>query len=162
MITYSVFICSPAILKRFFFFLIYTLGLTSLMAQTIKCLPTVRETRVWSLGREDPLEKALATHCSTLAWKIPWTEEPGRLQSMGLQRVGHNWATSLHFFTHGLKRREIRNSNNTKAYTVKGNLTREAQEYWSGSPIPSPADPLDPGIKPGSPTLQADSYICQS
>ena len=108
--------------KKIFFFLIYTHGLTSLVAQTIKCLPTVRETWVWSLGREDPLEKALATHCSTLAWKIPWNEEPGRLQSMGLQRVGHDWATSLHFFTHGLKRREIRNSNNTKVYTVKVNL----------------------------------------
>ena len=60
------------------------------MAQRIKRLPTMRETRVRSLGREDPLEKAMATHSSTLAWKIPWTEKPGRLQSMGLQRVGHD------------------------------------------------------------------------
>ena len=58
------------------------------MAQTVKCLPATRETWVQSLGREDPLEKAKATHCSTLAWKIPWMEEPGRLQ--GSQRVGHN------------------------------------------------------------------------
>ena len=56
----------------------------------VKHLPTMRETRVRSLGREDPLEKEMATHSSTLAWKIPWTEEPGRLQSMGSQRVGHN------------------------------------------------------------------------
>ena len=63
---------------------------TSLVAQLVKHLPTMRETRVRSLGREDPLEKEMATHSSTLAWKIPWTEEPGRLQSMGLQRVGHN------------------------------------------------------------------------
>ena len=70
---------------------------TSLVAQLVKHLPTMWETRVRSLGREDPLEKEMATHSSTLAWKIPWTEEPGRLQSMGLQRVGHNWATSLHF-----------------------------------------------------------------
>ena len=55
------------------------------IAQMVK-----RETWVPSLGREDPLEKAMATHSSTLAWKIPWMEEPGRLQSMGLQRVGHN------------------------------------------------------------------------
>ena len=48
-----------------------------------------------SLGREDPLEKELAIHSSTLAWKVPWTEEPGRLQSMGLQRIRHDWATSL-------------------------------------------------------------------
>ena len=56
----------------------------------VKCLPTTRETRVRSLGQEDPLEKAMAPHSSTLAWKIPWTEEPGRLQSMGSQRVGHD------------------------------------------------------------------------
>ena len=62
----------------------------SLVAQTVKCLPAMRQTRVQSLGWEDPLEKEMATHSSTLAWKIPWTEEPGRLQSMGLQRVGHD------------------------------------------------------------------------
>ena len=66
-----------------------------LVAQTVKHLPTMRETQVWSLGWEDPLEKEMATHSSTLAWKIPWTEEPGRLQSMGSQRVQHDWATSL-------------------------------------------------------------------
>ena len=55
--------------------------------------------QIWvrSLGPEDPLEKEMATQCSILAWKIPWTEEPGRLQSTGSQRVGHDWATSLHF-----------------------------------------------------------------
>ena len=53
------------------------------------------ETWVWSLGWENPLEREMATHSSTLAWKIPWTEEPGRLQSMGSQRVGYDWATSL-------------------------------------------------------------------
>ena len=60
------------------------------MTQTLKHLPTVRETRVRSLGGEDPLEKEMAIHSSTLAWKIPWMEEPGRLQSMGLQRVRHD------------------------------------------------------------------------
>ena len=64
--------------------------MTSLVAQTVKPLPTMRETWVQSLGQEDLLEKEMALHSSTLAWKIPWTEEPGRLQSMGLQRVGHN------------------------------------------------------------------------
>ena len=63
---------------------------TSLVAQTVKRLPTMRETRVRSLGWEDLLEKEMETHSSTLAWKIPWTEEPGRLQSMGSQRVGHD------------------------------------------------------------------------
>ena len=62
----------------------------SLVAQTVKRLPTMRETRVQSLGREDPLEKEMATHSSILAWRIPWTEEPGGLQSMGSQRVGHD------------------------------------------------------------------------
>ena len=62
----------------------------SLVAQRVKRLPTMRETWVQSLGQEDPLEKAMATHSSTLAWKIPWTEKPGRLQSMGSQRVGHD------------------------------------------------------------------------
>ena len=55
----------------------------------------MRETRVQSLGWEDPLEKEMATHSSILAWKIPWMEEPGRLQFMGLQRVRHDWVTSL-------------------------------------------------------------------
>ena len=64
--------------------------MTSLVAQMVKCLPSVQKTQVQSLGREDLLEKEMATHSSILAWKIPWTEEPGRLQSMGLQRVGHN------------------------------------------------------------------------
>ena len=63
---------------------------TSLVAQMVNGLPTMWETRVQSLGQEDPLEKERATHCSTLAWKIPWAEEPGSLQSMGSQRVGHD------------------------------------------------------------------------
>ena len=67
----------------------------SLVAQTVKRLPAMWETWVRSQGWEDPLEKEMATHSRTIAWKIPWTEEPCRLQSMGLQRVGHDWATSL-------------------------------------------------------------------
>ena len=63
---------------------------TSLVAQTVKCLLTMRETWVQSLGQEDLLEKEMAPHSSILAWKIPWTEEPDRLQSMGSQKVGHN------------------------------------------------------------------------
>ena len=62
----------------------------SLVAQTVKRLPTMRETRVQSLGWEDLLEKEMAIHSSILAWKIPWKEEPGGLQSMGLQRVGYD------------------------------------------------------------------------
>ena len=65
------------------------------MAQRVKRLPTMLETWVRSLGWEDPLEKKMATHSSIFAWRIPWTEEPGRLQSTGLQRVRHVWVNSL-------------------------------------------------------------------
>ena len=61
-----------------------------LVSHTVKCPPTTQETGVQSLGREDPLEKEVATHCSTLAWRIPWTEDLVGLQSMGSQRVRHN------------------------------------------------------------------------
>ena len=71
--------------------------LSSLVAQRLKCLPPMQETWVWSLGGEYPLEKEMVTHASILAWRIPWMEKPGRLQSMGSQRVRHDWATSLHF-----------------------------------------------------------------
>ena len=73
--------------------------LTSLVAQTVQpqCLPTMQETQVRALGQEDPLEEEMATHSSTLAWKIPWMEERGRLQSMGSQRDGHDWATELNW-----------------------------------------------------------------
>ena len=73
----------------------YSINGTSLVAQRLKRLPAMRETQVQSLGWEDPLEKEMATHSSTLAWRIPWREEPGRLPSMGSQRVGQDWATSL-------------------------------------------------------------------
>ena len=63
---------------------------TSLVTQMVICLPTMRETQVRSLGQEDPLQKEMATHSSTLAWKIPWMEESHRLQSMGSQRAGDN------------------------------------------------------------------------
>ena len=66
-----------------------TLG-ASLVTQMIKSLPAVQETRIRPLGWDDPLEKEMATHSSILAWKIPWMKEPGRLQSMGSQRVGYN------------------------------------------------------------------------
>ena len=64
--------------------------MASLVAQTVKHLSAMLETQVRSVGQEDPLEKEMVTHSGSLAWKIPWTEEPGSLQSMGLQRVGHD------------------------------------------------------------------------
>ena len=65
-----------------------------MVAQMVKNLPPVQETRVQPLGREDPLEKGMATHSSILAWRVSWTEKPGVLQSMGSQKVGHDWATN--------------------------------------------------------------------
>ena len=77
---------------------IFTFMLAFLVAQTVKNLPAVQETRVQSLGWEDPLEKGMATHSHIFAWKILWIEEPGRLQSMGSWRVGHNLATNTCFY----------------------------------------------------------------
>ena len=77
-------LCSPLFLLK-----------SSLVAQRLKRLPAMQETWVLSLGREHPLEKEMATHSSILAWRIPWMEEPGGLQSTGSQRVGQNWSTSL-------------------------------------------------------------------
>ena len=72
----------------------------SLVAQMVKNLPAMQDTQVRSLGWEVPLEKGMATHSSILAWRIPWTEEPGGLQSVELQRVGHDWVTNTHVAIH--------------------------------------------------------------
>ena len=72
---------------------------TSLLAQIVKNLPVMQETWVWSLDWEDSLEKGIATHSIIFVWRIPWTEESGWIQSMGLQRVRHDWATHFHTFT---------------------------------------------------------------
>ena len=74
--------------------------LTSLVDQSVKNLPAVQETRVQSLGWENPLEMEITMHSSILAWKISWTKEPGGLQSMGSQRVRHDWATNTHLLTY--------------------------------------------------------------
>ena len=66
----------------------------SLVAQMVKNLSAMQETQVWSLGWEDPIEKGMTTHSSILAWRILWTDGPGRLQSVVLQRVGHDWVTN--------------------------------------------------------------------
>ena len=71
----------------------YYMHIASLVAQRLKCLPPMRETRVRSLGRENPLEKEMVTHSSILAWRLPWTEKPGGLLSMRSQRVGHDLVT---------------------------------------------------------------------
>ena len=80
---------------------------TSLVAQMVKNLPAMQDTQVRSLGQEDPLEKEMATHSSILAWEIPWTEEPGGLQFLGMQRVRHDLATKQQMNNAGKKTVQI-------------------------------------------------------
>ena len=142
----------------------------------------MRETRLWSLGREDPLEKEMATHSSILAWRIPRTEEPGGLQPTGSKRVGHDWATSLSLrqsATNGaatdfdslttytsewvkpLSHVRIFAAPWTAAYQAPLSMGFSRQGYWSGLPLPSPGDLPDPGVEPRSPTLQADALTSE-
>ena len=85
----------PFVFQLLPFWIPFSYSRTSLVAQTVRHLSTMRETWVQALGWEDPLEREMAIHSSTIAWKIPWTEELAWLQSIGLQRVGHDWVTSL-------------------------------------------------------------------
>ena len=136
-----------------------------LMAQMVKNLPAMLDTRVWSLDWEDPLVKGMATHSSILAWRIPWAEEPGGLQSMGSQsdmteRLIH---TQLYLRSTCV----CWSLSHVQLCAIPWTVARQAplpmgfcrQEYWSGLPCPPPGDLPDPGIEPGSPTLQADSAI---
>ena len=108
-------------------FMELTLCWASLMAQRLKRLPGMRETWVRSLGWEDPLEKEMATHSSTLAWRIPWREGPGRLQSTGSQRVGHDWATfTLDLFTWRFRANSLKHS-------LKKCIHGIFYRFWEGS-----------------------------
>ena len=102
---------------------------TSLVAQTVKRLPTIRETWVQSLGQEDLLEKEMVTHSSTLAWKIPWMEKLGRLQSMGLQRVGHDWVTSLRWRPHS----NLTSLKALSSHIVTLRIVASACEFWGNT-----------------------------
>ena len=135
--------------KTYILYYTYDLHKASLIAQSVKNLLIVQGTWVQSLGQEDPLEKEMATHSSILAWKIPWTEEPAWLQSIGSQRVGDNWRTntSLHLscFSHVQLFATLR----TVAHQALLSEILQAR-YWSGLQFPSPGDPPHPGIKPVS------------
>ena len=123
---------------------------TSLVAQMVKCLPAMRETWVRSLGREDPLEKEMATHSSTNAWKIPWTEEACRLQSTGSQRVWHDWATSLHFISlHQDKKIQITKIMKERSFPG-GSVGREST-CNAGDPSSTPGWGRSPGEGNGNP-----------
>ena len=86
-------------IKQCFISIYFLYSRASLVAQIVKNLPAMQETWVWSLGWEDLLEKGMGTHSNILAWRIPWKEEPGRLQSTGSQRVGHDCATDSSLFS---------------------------------------------------------------
>ena len=103
------------------------LAAPSLVAQMVKSLPEVWETWVWSLGWEDPLEKEMATHSSILVWKIPWMEEPGELQPMGLPRVRHDWTTSLSLYATGLFTEKLYGNDHLPCDTVQRGT---AQRDW--------------------------------
>ena len=117
----------------------------TLVAQMVKYLLAMRETRVQSLVWEDPLEKEMATHSSTLTWKILWTEEPGRLHSMGLQRVGHDSATSLSLacrwhHPYGRKQRRAKeplNESEEGEWTVGLKLNIQKMKIMGSGPITS-------------------------
>ena len=95
------------------------------MAQTVKNLPAVQETWVPSLGQEDPLQKEMATHFSILAWRTPWTEEPGGLQSMELQRVVECKATEFSVFSLSFSHFHLQPSSFIRKTHVRGSLLRK-------------------------------------
>ena len=109
----------------------------SLVAQMIKNLPAKQETWLWSLGREDFLEKGMATHCSIFAWRIPWTGEPDGLQSMRLQTVRHNWVTNTSHFhiwillshMRELKSSICSNMDGLRRYRAQWNKTEKEKFY---------------------------------
>ena len=113
--------CNPSQITKGIFHRIRTKNFTICMTQMVKNLLAIQVTRVWFLSWEDPLEKEMATHSSILAWRIPWTEEPGGLQSMGSQRIRHNWATNTHTHTHTQKRQ--------RPWTAKAILRKKKQTY---------------------------------
>ena len=135
----------------------------------------MQETRVQSLGQEDPLEEEMATHSSILAWEIPWTEKPGGVQTVGLQRVQHDlaikqtttkemlqnlgnsyycvkklWCHQGHHQRYSLSRVRLFVTSGTAAHQALLSMEFPRQEYWSGLPFPSPGDLPGPGIEPTS------------
>ena len=153
----------------------------------VRNLPAMKEIQVQSPGWKDPLEEEMATHSSILAWRIPWTEQPGGLQSMGSQRVRHDWAANTSTFIYMCVCVCVHCSlltltlspgfyfscacmlscfNHVWLFVTLWTVAHQAalsigfsrQEYWSGLPFLSPGDLPNPGIKPRSPTLQADLY----
>ena len=112
----------------------------------VKNLPPVQTTQVPSLGREDPLEKEVATHSSIFAWKIPWTEEPGRLRSMGLQRVRHSWKwINLPVSLSSVSRKWLL----YKLCLYRADQTTWGSQYHEWGPVLLPWWTADPKLNPG-------------
>ena len=141
-------------------FIFYCHKEASLVAKRLKRLPAMRETGVRSLVQKDPLENEMATHSSVLAWRIPWTEEPGGLQYMGSQRVGHDWVTTLHFIVIKIALFVVFYCSLVAQWFLTllwphGPLLARlvcpwdfsGQEPWSGLPFPHPEDLPDPGTE---------------
>ena len=106
-----------------------------------KNLPAMQVTQVQSLGWEDPLEKGMATHSCILAWRIPWTEEPGRLQSMGSQRVRHDWATNTYLTPYSLVAQMIKNTPEMPETRVRSlGLEDTLEKEWLPTPIFLPGE----------------------
>ena len=135
------------------------------MTQMEKNCLSMQDTQLPSLGWEDPLQKGIATHSNTLAYEIPWTGNPGRVQSLGLQRVEHNLMTFIFI----LKWSEVKLLSCVLLFATLWTVAHQTPlfmgfsrlEYWSGSPSPSPGDLPDPGIEPRSPALQADALTSE-
>ena len=111
--------------------------MASLVAQLVKSLPPTWETQVWSLGGEDPLEKEMAIHSSILAWRIPWTEKPGGLQSLGSQRIRHDYGTNTFTFwpnqSHcwwGLELKQQKQKNWQSLGPLKRMMGQDDHEIW--------------------------------
>ena len=112
----------------------------SLVAQMVKNLPAVQETCLWSLRQEASMEKGMATHSSILTWRIPWTEEADRLESMKLQRIRHDWVSNVFTFSMSLKEAEIRTQIHTEASHMKtlkedGRLQTKGELLEETSPV---------------------------
>ena len=138
------------------------------MVQRVKHLPAMQEMQVNHWVRKIPLEKEQAIHFSTLAWKIPWTEKPGRLQPMQSQRIEHEWTTSLSLWLilklHGWVLRcfshvQLVVTPWTITHQVPLSMGFSQQEYWSRLSCPPPGNIPDPGIKHASLVFQADSLL---
>ena len=112
----------------------------SLVAQMVKNLPAVQETWLWSLRQEASMEKGMATHSSILTWRIPWTEEADRLESVELQRIRHDWVSNVFTFSMSLKEAEIRTQIHTEASHMKtlkedGHLQTKGELLEETSPV---------------------------